>query len=887
MPFSMSPQVQQGMQGPPPAEQAQQMFTERFTQMAYNVLFSRFPELAQNVVTFKLLNTDAENGDGVGAFIVMYEQIPLYIPVVIGDGQLKPIEMFYHKQLNTFLPLDRTWIEEITKMQLMEMGESRNVPETVPRDVSVRNIVLPPATTGRYGYASAPPTEEELHHGVKTMLKAAVDHSLSIHPQFLNVLRSGHKTLLDGVKLAMQQHPSLLQNLAKVYGVTALTSAFQDGYANVKVAAAPKETAAFKLLTAESSPDELKKTFGSRSGAAFAQIMKLGYAAEDTRGDLNRTVKIESSFNLEEPSSSADGEWFRLYFLDAPPEVYYVVPWPKGRPRSPEGCIPSDSATQPHKSPTKYLLIRKDLKNAFVGTSGEIMGERVDPEPSSPVGKLLEKGGDKKSPTTKSYGFFWSLGENGKPQVSDPLYIERVVTENGQSKYYTEYNDLCVVRDDSVVRKKMQYVPGARAMDSKPFLLLPNSATWVDLTVPAESGEEKKSNGYYWQKNHQARTSLIQDPQLMSRWLDAKLQQGGAKVASVRKDGSFWRVENDAVSLPFKKALEKVAKLYRVSVNDAAGILKEAQDKGRTNVRIVRGGNALERYLSYTLKVAQPGMDPSQMQGMDSSMMQGMDPSMMQGMDPSQMQGMDPSQMGGMPQQPQPQSMSPTDLAITEAVQQLTQQGQLQMQQMQSQAEQTQQQLQMQQQQTEQLVTMLQGIQQRAAQIGQAAGGQIPPEAMGAPAAAAEMLSPVPPEEEPTPPMPAMPEDEDGTNPEAVAQQINPELVDQAADLQDQKVFDTAAISMLASSPVLQEIVASYVPNMEKCLDNVGRVLLTLWLTERETQETIGNEAFTVLEDKLRTVFKSLGDSVITLKHTATNKLPDEMAQQGQPMMGR
>jgi hypothetical protein len=118
--------------------------------------------------------------------------------------------------------------------------------------------------------------------------------------------------------------------------------------------------------------------------------------------------------------------------------------------------------------------------------------------------------------------------------------------------------------------------------------------------------------------------------------------------------------------------------------------------------------------------------------------------------------------------------------------------------------------------------------------------------------------------------------------PDVVAQQINPELAEQAGDLQDQGVFDTAAISMLASAPVLQDVVATYVPNMEKCLDNIGRVLLTLWMTETETKETIGDEAFIVLEDKLRTVFKALGDVIIVLNQRAVSTLPENQMQQSQ-----
>ena len=146
---------------------------------------------------------------------------------------------------------------------------------------------------------------------------------------------------------------------------------------------------------------------------------------------------------------------------------------------------------------------------------------------------------------------------------------------------------------------------------------------------------------------------------------------------------------------------------------------------------------------------------------------------------------------------------------------------------------------------------------------------------------AAQALAPVPPQEPPPPPMPMMQEGE--VSPETVADQINPEMIDQAEGFQDQGMFDTAAIAMLAAAPVLQEIVASYVPNLEKGVDNLGRVLLTLWMKEKETKAAVGDEQFVSLEEKLRTVFKNLGDVVLSLSHNAVNAQTE--ADRAQEMM--
>jgi hypothetical protein len=234
------------------------------------------------------------------------------------------------------------------------------------------------------------------------------------------------------------------------------------------------------------------------------------------------------------------------------------------------------------------------------------------------------------------------------------------------------------------------------------------------------------------------------------------------------------------------------------------------------------------------------------------------------------MQGM--GMLGMAPPQP---AVSPTELAIGEAVQELQIQTQMQQQQSEAQMMQLQQQMQMQAQNNGQLVSVLQGIQQRSSELSAATGGgmTIPPEAAGTPQAAAGMLAP-PQEEQPQPPPPPPMMDQESTSPEMIAQQINPGMVDQAEDFQSRGLFDAAAVGMLAEAPLLQEIVSTYVPNLEKAIDNLGRILTTLWMKEDETKNAIGDEMFIKLEEKLRNVFKNLGEIVLDLSHNATSLEP-------------
>jgi hypothetical protein len=82
-------------------------------------------------------------------------------------------------------------------------------------------------------------------------------------------------------------------------------------------------------------------------------------------------------------------------------------------------------------------------------------------------------------------------------------------------------------------------------------------------------------------------------------------------------------------------------------------------------------------------------------------------------------------------------------------------------------------------------------------------------------------------------------------------------------------VFDAAAVASLAQSPAVKEIVGQYLPNLEQALDNLGRVLLTLWMQEPAIKADVGESTFAQLEDNLRGTFKSLGDLVLKLSQGA------------------
>lgn len=149
----LSPAVNAG-QAPPTEDAQRSAFEQQFGQMAYQAFSAKYPDIVNDVVTFKVLDTDLENSTAVGAFVIERGGEFIYAPAVLSDNQLKPFDLMYVKSKDIFLPLSADWLDEVNKTTLSTMGDGAKLPETVATDVDIRNIVVPP-TTGRYSYASA------------------------------------------------------------------------------------------------------------------------------------------------------------------------------------------------------------------------------------------------------------------------------------------------------------------------------------------------------------------------------------------------------------------------------------------------------------------------------------------------------------------------------------------------------------------------------------------------------------------------------------------------------------------------------------------------------------------------------------------------------------
>lgn len=91
-------------------------------------------------------------------------------------------------------------------------------------------------------------------------------------------------------------------------------------------------------------------------------------------------------------------------------------------------------------------------------------------------------------------------------------------------------------------------------------------------------------------------------------------------------------------------------------------------------------------------------------------------------------------------------------------------------------------------------------------------------------------------------------------------------LAQEAAATGQQQVFDNGLIGSLAGTYDVSAAIDSFMPEMLKALDRVGRILFLFYWKNEEFAERYGDQDMTEMEDHLRAVFKSYGDLVLKLR---------------------
>lgn len=822
----LSPRTQAFAQGVPSGEEETKLFEDGLSQMAYNVLVSKFPDLIQDIITFRILDTDLENGAGVGVFVVQRNNEVLYIPVVLADNQIKPLDMFYHKGLNVFLPLNNDWLNEISQLTLDEAGEAVETPKSLRRNVDTRNIMMPPMT-GRYAYAATHNeqlTDEVITSDIYTMLEQMTKEASSKKtPVLIQFLARSPDTIKEAFYNTLKANPRLTANVALMYNINDVANALTR--TKTASATSPKGGALF-VADKDTPVTKFKEVFGDKAPEAYQGVLLKGYVAKDNRTDTNSAVQIQGEEKLKTPT---DTGFYRVFTTDGNVENAFVI-------HDPYKLINSEDMEGPNGKRKNTLPYGKHNKEFIIITQGgnwdrttQLIAEPLKEQKDGPTALFNavsnEKGGQQ--PRVGDEGVF--VIQRGQTwRGTEPFNIKSITSKEGVKRITTDS-----FLGTTLIQDKNAYGIGLHRPLEKNIIYIPADARFIRL------------------KDSSTHRTFLTNPKAVTRWFSDKFNALGAKTASIINVGAGqFSLNGTQDYYNAIDAMKTAALTYNIPFEDAETLVKEAAAAPR--------GSARAYVLTPTMltKMAQVPM-----------MGDAASPNTAQGAAPGM--PIDPFMQGAAPPPP-PAPPSPLDIAMGEAQTQIQQQmSDLQQQSMALQDK----------------AQTLMMVQQRAQEV--ATGGQQAVQQGAAPMPMPGMSTTAPPQNS-TFPTPA-PETMGGgmaptsmspmTNGATMAtetpsateiqQQINPQFLENAANMADTGTFDAAAIASMAQAPSFRDIVVDYVPTLERALDNLGRILLTQWMQEAELKKRIGDEEYSDTEDNLRIVFEGLGKLILQINRNA------------------
>jgi len=113
-------------------------------------------------------------------------------------------------------------------------------------------------------------------------------------------------------------------------------------------------------------------------------------------------------------------------------------------------------------------------------------------------------------------------------------------------------------------------------------------------------------------------------------------------------------------------------------------------------------------------------------------------------------------------------------------------------------------------------------------------------------------------------------------DPTAVPDPMAMQGAQQAAQLGQKEVFDTAMIGSMLKAVRQESMVDRYLGDLMKGLDRVGRILFMFYFHQDDFGDRYGKAEMPELEDSLRNTFESMGDLTLFLKQKSVDPYPEE-----------
>lgn len=809
-----SPRAAAFSQQPDPSDE-EGLFVQGFSDLAYKALGKSQPGLMQDVITFRVLEKDIQNGEAVGTFIVKHSGEMLFIPIVLVDNNVKPLDLFYSRSRDRYFPLTAEWLREASTASVSRLGLSVDPPKNLSTDVDIRSLVVPPIT-GRYSYAS-----DEAWLPFSQLRRELPSHG----PAFLKGLSRLPDLTKTAVARGLAKLPKVASILVEQYGVSSLKDALAPRQAKVAATEAPMKHDVF-LATASTPLQEMHRELGPDETAhAYSRIRKHGFYIADRREKHNELTGLsETTLKLEEPKASG---LYRVYMTDGKARTVLVVPDPKSIHRD-----DGDAGRRliwARRKEDMFLVLFPDGKYAMVT---QLLAEPIDASQDD-VDAFIERRA-KPAPTETGYGVL--ISRNHLSTVATrPERAREITTSGGRTTF-----KLSGCHTVSKVKGRLGSMVKPQGQDA---IMIGDDYVWW----PCDDAYMMESD-------------FLMD----SRQIWALIESGAEKTGSLRviarmnMEGNYLLGHNRVEAKPLQ-AVVKLASAYGISIADATSVLSGVKNRAPISFWVKKAeGEAPPQG-------ADPNAPPPGPQGPGVPQAPPPPPTGLDLAIAEQMQAIQ-SQINALQQQAQTLSAvqqraqgidagggaaaSPQGMTASMGMPPVQVMGAPPM-------------------------APPQGAPQGAPQGDPSQG--MPPQgdpSQGMPPGgdpSQGMQQGMDPNAPPPPPPPVMSET---PTPDTIANQISPAFLNDAAVLNDPQVFDAAAVATFAKPKALAEIFQNYGASLEDALDKLGRSLLLVYTQTRDIRAKLGDEAHRLLEQRIRDVFQGMGSALILLNNSSSQLSP-------------
>ena len=186
-----------------------QEFESSLSELAYSALQNSFSDLVKRVVGFQLVDANDEKTKALSIFAIEMGGSHYYIPVFFISGKLKPLELIYDKKNDMFLPLERDWVDLLSKNEQMDIGESMKMPRTGLSNPNLEAYANPPRT-GRVVTSSSKLNTSDIDKML--LMKEASQDS-----PFLLAITLSKPLVKKAFMTLMRDHPEYTERLLGFY----------------------------------------------------------------------------------------------------------------------------------------------------------------------------------------------------------------------------------------------------------------------------------------------------------------------------------------------------------------------------------------------------------------------------------------------------------------------------------------------------------------------------------------------------------------------------------------------------------------------------------------------------------------------------------------------